>query len=177
MSIEHSGGLERENNKYEGDRWTLESRVTEGAAAAEALEKRLSEAGWTEDEIGTFDYAIDEAITNAIIHGNLAIEWEPDESKESYEARILAAQESALNNKNITVEITLSNHDVVVVVEDEAKKVIDSKHIPDPTSPEGLLKTSGRGIRGIIDSCDEVDFSIPGKVTMRKLKRTGDEIS
>jgi anti-sigma regulatory factor (Ser/Thr protein kinase) len=136
----------------------------------------LNDAGWTEDEIGTFDHAVDEAITNAIIHGNLGIERGPDESKEDYEVRILEAQESALNNKNITVEITLSDHDIVVVVEDEAKKIIDPKKIPDPTSPEGLLKSSGRGISDIIKSCDDVDFSVPGKVTMRKLKRTGDEI-
>jgi serine/threonine-protein kinase RsbW len=167
--------LEREN-RFNGDHWTLESHLTEADAAVQAIMERLNEAGWTDDEIGQFDVAVAEAINNAITHGNLGIEREPGESSEAYRARIEAADASAENTKKITVEITLSADSVTVVVEDEGKKKIDPDKLPDPTSPDRILKPGGRGIFSIMKACDESDLSVPGRVMMKKFKRTGDEI-
>ena len=163
-------------DRFSGDHWTLESHIIEADAAAQAIKERLNEAGWTDDEIGQFDVAVGEAITNAITHGNLGIEREPDEPNETYRARIDMADASAENNKKVTVEITLSADGVTIVVEDEGKKQIDADKLPDPTSPERILKPGGRGIFSILKACDEVDLSVPGRIMMRKLKRTGDEI-
>ena len=74
------------------------------------------------------------------------------------------------------MEITLSTDGVTIVVEDEGKKQIDADKLPDPTSPDRILKPGGRGIFSILKACDEVDLSVPGRIMMRKLKRTGDEI-
>jgi serine/threonine-protein kinase RsbW len=173
--IEDVQGAENEN-RFNGDHWTLESHMTEADAAVQVVRERLDEAGWTDDEIGQFDVAVGEAITNAITHGNLGIERESDESSEAYRARIDAADASAENNRKVTVEITLSTDGVTIVVEDEGKKQIDADKLPDPTSPDRILKPGGRGIFSILKACDEVDLSVPGRIMMRKLKRTGDEI-
>jgi serine/threonine-protein kinase RsbW len=175
--IEDVRNVQAENeDRFSGDHWTLESHIVEVDAAAQAIRQRLSEAGWTDDEVGQFDVAVSEAITNAITHGNLGIEREPDEPTEAYQARIAAADASAENNRKVTVEITLLADSVTVVVEDEGKKEIDPDKLPDPTSPDRILKPGGRGIFSILKACDEVDLSAPGRIIMRKLKRTGDEI-
>ena len=168
-------GVENKD-RFSGDHWTLESHIIEADAAVQVVRERLDEAGWTDDEVGQFDVAVAEAITNAITHGNLGIERESGESSEAYRARIDAADASAENNKKVTVEITLSADAVTVVVEDEGKKQIDADKLPDPTSLDRILKPGGRGIFSILKACDEVDLSVPGRIMMRKLKRTGDEI-
>jgi serine/threonine-protein kinase RsbW len=175
--IEDVGNMQAEKeDRFNGDHWTLESHIIEADAAAQVVRERLDEAGWTDDEIGQFDVAVGEAIANAITHGNLGIEREPDEPSEVYRARIDTADASAENTKKVTVEITLSADGVTIVVEDEGKKRIDADKLPDPTSPERILKPGGRGIFSILKACDEVDLSVPGRIMMRKLKRTGDEI-
>jgi len=63
--IEDVQGAENEN-RFNGDHWTLESHMTEADAAVQVVRERLDEAGWTDDEIGQFDVAVGEAITNAI---------------------------------------------------------------------------------------------------------------
>lgn len=170
-----SAGIEKET-RFDGDHWTLESHIVEADAAAQAIKERLAAAGWSDDEIGQFDVAISEAITNAIIHGNLGIERGSDEDSKAYRARIDAADVSAENMKKVSVDIALLPDYVTVIVEDEGKKEIDPDNLPDPTSPEGLLKPGGRGIYTILEACDDVDLSVPGRIIMKKFKRTGYEI-
>lgn len=173
------GGIDVEAEseaRFNGDHWVLESHISEADPIAQAMVKRLTEAGWTEDEIGQFDVAISEAVTNAIIHGNFGIERKEDETSDAYRDRFTAADESPENVKKVTIGIALSTDSVTVTVEDEGKKLIDRDVLPDPTAPEGLLKPGGRGMRTILNRCDEVDLSVPGKVVMKKYKRTGDEL-
>lgn len=78
--------------------------------------------GMDDDSINSLMIAITEAANNAILHGN---ESNP--------------------NKKVKIDCTIANKHLVVSVSDEGKGFDPSK-VPDPLSPENLLKTSGRGV-------------------------------
>lgn len=78
--------------------------------------------------------ALREAIANAIRHGNL--------------------QDPA---RKVLVDLTIRNGAVTMRVEDEGNG-FDPGLVPDPTSPENLLRPSGRGIFYIRQFMSQVDF-------------------
>lgn len=78
--------------------------------------------GMDDDSINSLMIAITEAANNAILHGN--------ESNPS---------------KKVKIDCTIADKHLVVAVSDEGKGFDPSK-VPDPLSPENLLKTSGRGV-------------------------------
>ncbi len=79
--------------------------------------------------------ALEEAITNAIKHGN-----RNDPSK------------------HITLRFRITPHEVVIWVKDEGAG-FDPKTVPDPTLDENLNKPSGRGIMLMRAYMDEVSYS------------------
>ena len=89
-----------------------------------------------------------EAVINAIVHGN---NQEP--------------------GKRVLVEVDLDGEDLVVRVQDEGSG-FDPKILPDPTSPENLMRPSGRGIFMMRQFADSIEYSFPAKrgtmVTLRK---------
>ncbi len=90
--------------------------------------------GLDEDHRFHLNLAVDEAVTNAIKHGN------------AFDAA-----------KNVSVHFIFDDEQIEVAVLDEGK-CFDTDKIPDPTQPEGLLRANGRGIFLIKTFMDEVDF-------------------
>lgn len=92
--------------------------------------------------------AVREAVINAIRHGN---------------------REEV--GKRVEVAVDRGPSEVVVRIADEGSG-FDPEQVPDPTSPENLLKTSGRGILLMRRFLDSVEYSFPSKkgtvVTLRK---------
>lgn len=99
---------------------------------------------FSDDQFSRIRLSVNEAVTNAIIHGN-----KEDPSKK---VRITAEfQENTLK----------------VSVKDEGSG-FDPSSLPDPLQNKNLLKESGRGIFLIKQYADEVDFSDNGtKLTMQ----------
>lgn len=112
----------------------LPSRVEAVADAAAAAAEVASRAGLEGDAAFAIDMAVREAVTNAILHGNLQ-----DETK--------------------TVEITFINsaEALEILVRDQGEG-FDPAVVPDPTEVGNLLKTSGRGIFFIRTFMDEVEW-------------------
>jgi serine/threonine-protein kinase RsbW len=89
--------------------------------------------------------ALDEAIVNAIKHGN---GYDP--------------------SKRVTVIAEITDGVARFEISDEGPG-FSEKDVPDPCAPENLLRTSGRGILLIRSIMDEVSFSEPGnRITMTK---------
>jgi len=164
--------------KYAGTHWELESRKEEGANAAEEIQKRLvEEYGWNEDEVGLFGYAVDEAITNAIVYANWGLKRTNGESNEEFDKHITEKEgDPAETGKKIIVDISVLDDRVEAVVRSEVKTVIDPENIPDPTDPENLKRTSGRGIDTMIKTCDECYFNVPGEVKLVKLRKDNNAV-
>ncbi len=113
----------------------LPSRIEAINEAASAAAEFVKRSGLDEDAAYGVDMAVREAVTNAVMHGN-----RQDEAK--------------------TVEVSLKSLPgaIEITVRDQGKG-FDTESFPDPTDPQNLLKTSGRGILFIRTFMDEVEWS------------------
>lgn len=119
--------------------------------------------------------ALDEAISNAIHHGNLEISSDMrQESTELYFAMIGARQnERPYSDRRVRVTSKLTRAQVVFEIEDEGPGFTPDE-VPDPTLPENLEKASGRGLLLIRTFMDEVYHNESGNViTMVRRRSNG----
>ena len=93
-----------------------------------------------DDVYGNVLISLTEAANNAILHGNKG-----DEKKE------------------VTIDYTLDERgkNLSFIVRDQGPG-FDYNHLPDPTAPENLEKTSGRGVFLMMQLADMVVFSDRG---------------
>ena len=99
------------------------------------------------DESGIFNIrlCVEEAVKNAIVHGNRS-------------------------NKKLSVRVSywINDDKLTIEVEDEGAG-FDHERLPDPTADENLLRTSGRGVYLIKRLMDEVEYNQNGnKIRMTK---------
>ena len=129
---------------------TLPSRIESVDEAALKADEFAKQLGLGDDFISAIDLAIRESVANAVKHGNKL-----DESK-SVEVR--------LSKLGDGIEITVRDFG----------KGFDIDKIPDPTNPENLLKTNGRGILFMRSFMDEVEWSqAPGGGLLVKMLKKG----
>jgi anti-sigma regulatory factor (Ser/Thr protein kinase) len=109
------------------------------------LMKRVEKVGVVNAENSNLFIALDEAFVNAVKHGN------------KFDA-----------NKNVRVSAEVSPKEARFTVEDEGEG-FNVSEIPDPTNPENLFKSSGRGVLIIHNIMDEVEYNERGnRLTMVK---------
>lgn len=101
-----------------------------------------------DDVYGNILISMTEAANNAIIHGNKS---NPDKQVE------------------ITYDIDDRGKNLTFVVKDEGPG-FDYNNLPDPTSPENLEKTSGRGVFLIMQLADMVVFGNNGATVEMKFR-------
>jgi anti-sigma regulatory factor (Ser/Thr protein kinase) len=118
-------------------------------------------------QVGT---ALNEALRNALDHGNLELDSSLREADDgSYERlRQQRQQESPYRDRRVHVETRFTHDDATCIVRDEGPG-FDASKLPDPTDPENLLKPSGRGILLMRTFMDQVEYSDRGnEVTLVK---------
>jgi anti-sigma regulatory factor (Ser/Thr protein kinase) len=114
--------------------------------------------------------ALDEALVNALYHGNLEVSsrLKEDDDRAYYQLAKQRAGESPYRERRIYVLADLSTHEARFTMRDEGPG-FDPRELPDPTDPENLLKLSGRGILLMRTFMDDVSFNAKGnEVTMVK---------
>jgi len=132
---------------------------------------------------GLFDYttsenislALQEAITNAMFHGNLEIDSSIRENGGMKEFNNEINKKKLLSPyKDRTVKITyeLTQEYVVYEVIDQGPG-FNYKLIPDPKKPENFFKNSGRGILIILLHMDEVTWHDRGNIIRMKKYKEG----
>jgi serine/threonine-protein kinase RsbW len=105
----------------------------------------LKEKGVDEEIIFDIHVGFEEALRNAMIHGN-----------------------KLSPKKVVTIEVEVTEGMVVISVEDQGEG-FDPASLPDPTLDENLLKESGRGVYLMKHLMDEVIYEKDGrKVIMKK---------
>ncbi len=113
----------------------LPGRIEAVADAANAAAEIVSRAAFGDEAIFGIDMAVREAVTNAVLHGNLQ-----DETK--------------------TVEVTFStSSEVIEISVRDMGEGFDPADVPDPTDEQNLLKTNGRGIFFMRTYMDTVEWS------------------
>jgi CheY-like chemotaxis protein/anti-sigma regulatory factor (Ser/Thr protein kinase) len=114
--------------------------------------------------------ALEEAVRNALFHGNLELTSEQREGDSAEYERLIRDRTSsepyAARKLTISVEVTRTSGRFVI--RDEGPG-FDPAKLPDPTDPENLEKVSGRGLLLMRTFMDEVIFNPSGnEVTMLK---------
>jgi CheY-like chemotaxis protein/anti-sigma regulatory factor (Ser/Thr protein kinase) len=114
--------------------------------------------------------ALHEALTNAILHGNLALSSELRETNEKEYYRL--AQERRTqppwSERRVFVKTTLTRQEATFVIRDEGEG-FDPEVLPDPTDPANLGRVSGRGLLLIQTFMDRVEHNERGnQITMVK---------
>lgn len=102
------------------------------------IDNAKQKLNFNDDIYGNVMVSVTESVNNAIIHGN-----------------------KSDRNKKVNLSLDYDKSQLKFKVKDEGSG-FDYSHIPDPTNPENLEKSSGRGIFLMRHLCDEVNFSDSG---------------
>jgi CheY-like chemotaxis protein len=121
----------------------------------------------TEHNRSNVALGIMEVLTNAVEHGNLGVSGKHElmsQGEDVYaEELALRAQQQPFLLRRVHVLATINEHLAKIVVEDEGEG-FDYHSLPDPTDPENLFHSSGRGILLARSFLDEVHYSGRGNV-------------
>ncbi|MCA9070358.1 MAG: ATP-binding protein, partial [Planctomycetaceae bacterium] len=114
--------------------------------------------------------ALEEALLNALIHGNLEVSSELRlQNDGAYEKLIaLRREKDPFRDRKLTINARLTPLEARFVIRDE-RPGFDVAQVPDPTDPENLEKPSGRGLLLMRTFLDEVHHNEQGnEVTLIK---------
>lgn len=127
----------------------LPSRIESVDEAAIKADEFAKQQGLGDDFVSAIDLAIRESVANAVKHGNKFAE-----------------------EKTVDVTLAQTNEGFEITVRDYGHG-FDIDEIPDPTNPENLLKTHGRGILFMRSFMDVVEWSNHegGGMVVRMVKR------
>jgi len=124
----------RENGKMEKTQTTLDSTLESVDKAEAIVMEEAQKQGFDEDEQHQIGMAVRECMVNAVVHGN------------RYN-----------NQKQVHLDIEGLEEGLAVTIGDEGAG-FDLNSLPDPLSPENLMRQSGRGILLIRAFMDEFDL-------------------
>jgi len=117
-----------------------------------------------------FGTAIDEALTNAILHGNLEISSQ-QRFAPGYDTLLQERRNSfPYRRRKVQLEATFDNNAACVTVADEGPG-FDHTKVPDPTAIENLERPHGRGVMMIRSYMDVAEYNEAGNVLLM-VKRT-----
>lgn len=124
---------------------TLPSTQDQIRKCSDEIVRALGPLGVDETALFNIKLCVEEAVRNAIVHGN-----KKDESKK------------------VKISYWVEDGRLTIEIEDEGKGFAPKK-LPDPTEEENLLKEHGRGVFLILHLMDEVVYSERGnKIRMTK---------
>jgi serine/threonine-protein kinase RsbW len=112
--------------------YTLDSTLESVNKAEQTAMQFAAKSGFDADACDNIALAVREAAVNAVLHGN---EYDPE--------------------KKVTVSYETKADSLIIKIADQGKG-LKEEEVPDPLSPENLLKRSGRGIFLIRSFMDEV---------------------
>jgi serine/threonine-protein kinase RsbW len=119
--------------------------LIENIKIIESFIDNAKENYYIDDDIyGNIMISVTECVSNAILHGN-----------------------KGDSSKNVDLELHFDEQEIKFVIKDEGNG-FDIKILEDPTSPEKLEKTGGRGIFLMKHLADDVTFEEEGRKTILK---------
>ena len=114
---------------------------------------------------------IEEAICNALYHGNLEIgsELKHTDFAEFYKQAEEARKDPRLIRRSVRLSIDASHYGARITIADDGQG-FDPDAVPDPTLPENLARTHGRGLLMMRTFFDDVRFNKLGNVVTLTVK-------
>ncbi len=132
---------------------------------------------WSDRDRLQIGMAIDEALVNAMHHGNLEVESDlRDSDEQKYYDRIKQRKcESPFCERRVSVQAEFSDQHVCVQISDEGAG-FDPSTIADPTTDANVRRVGGRGLFLIKAFMSQVVHNRCGnQITMTKLRKDCDE--
>ena len=124
--------------------------------------------------------ALDEALLNAMVHGNLEVSSELrqiDDGKPYIDLIEERKKTAPYNERRVTIQMHATLDSATIIIRDEGPG-FDLSSLRDPTDPENLEKAGGRGLLLINAFMDEVRHNERGnQITMIKNKAESTESS
>ena len=137
------------------------------------LQEHIGRAGiCNASELTRVGIALDEALVNALHHGNLELHSTLREQGGEY-AQLAAKRikEKPYCDRQLRVEATITQQVAEIMIHDDGPG-FDPTSLPDPRDPANLEKLSGRGVLLMRTFMDEVKFNDRGNcVVLRKYKK------
>ena len=129
---------------------------------------------WSDRDRLQIGMAIEEAITNAMHHGNLEVGSDLREGATEqlyYQKLMERKQEPEYYNRKVRVEAEFSDKHICIQISDEGPG-FDPAVIADPRNEENLQRVSGRGLFLIRTFMNQVAHNATGnQITMTKLRQ------
>lgn len=129
---------------------------------------------WSDRDRLQIGMALDEAISNAMHHGNLEVDSKirDDDNEDVYYQTIRDRKNLApFCDRRVRIEAEFSDQHICVQITDDGPG-FDPSTIPDPTAEENLHRACGRGLFLIRAFMDSVAHNKTGnQITMTKLRR------
>src|ERR1700677_284477 len=141
-----SASTRPDSNGDSSFRFTIASRDSESRDVQNKILNDVTRRGFESDAFFAIKLALEEAMRNAIKHGN---RFDP--------------------HKKVRIEAIITPRQAEIVIEDEGPGFTRDK-VPDPTLPENLEKCGGRGIHLIEAYMNKVEWSEDGR-RIRMIKR------
>lgn len=157
--------------------FVLENESSLIGATIEHLQENLP--SWSDRDRLQIGMALDEALVNAMHHGNLEVDSRLRESEDEtkyYELIRSRKGVSPFCHRRVRIEAEFSEKHICVQISDDGRG-FDPKAIPDPSCDENLHKVSGRGLFLIRSFMDQVAHNSEGnQITMTKLRHESTEV-
>lgn len=152
--------------------FVLENDSSLIGATIEHLQENLP--SWSDRDRLQIGMAMDEALVNAMHHGNLEVDSklrESENEKQYYELIRARKNQSPFCHRRVRVEAEFSDQHICVQISDDGQG-FNPGEIPDPTCEENLHNISGRGLFLIRSFMDQVAHNLAGnQITMTKLRQ------
>lgn len=114
--------------------------------------------------------ALEEALSNSMIHGNLEVSSElRQDCSDAWERQIeQRLKQQPYRDRRIEIQIRIFGDQLICQICDQGPG-FDVAAVPDPTDPELLMRPSGRGMLLIRSFMDKVSYNARGnKITLHK---------
>ena len=151
--------------------FVLDNELSMIGPTIENLQSHLP--AWSDRDRLQIGMAIEEAITNAMHHGNLEIDSALREGKTDqryYDAVADRKQDPCYYNRKVRIEAEFSDRHICIQISDEGPG-FEPKDVGDPREAENLRRVSGRGLLLIRTFMDQVVHnSVGNQITMTKLR-------
>lgn len=132
--------------------WSIDTRIpsipAEGKRIVDELLQKLSECGWEEHDVFGIHLAVEEALVNAIKHGN-------QDNPEKF----------------VDVILRLSSEKFYIKVTDQGKG-FNPMEVPDPTDDDNIDLPSGRGLMLMRSFMSMVEYNDIGNSVQMGKDRT-----
>ncbi len=152
--------------------FVLENEMSFIGPTIEHLQQNLPK--WSDRDRLQIGMALDEAITNAMQHGNLEVDSclrESEEEDRYYQLIAERKSSSPYCHRRVRIEAEFSEQHLCVQISDDGQG-FDPSTVIDPTDDENLHRVSGRGLFLINSFMDAVSHNGRGnQITMIKFRQ------